>query len=623
MKKLFALLLSFVLLVSLLPAAPAAADDTPDPEKYVTLDGEWHFKLYRTYSQMFQYFPYYGGSAEFLKWEDPALALLPDAALFSTWETVSMPYPDYQTGGLLPQSRPGVSPSGEDEDFDPLSVMMPAWSEAWVARCFELPADFTESESVTLLFGVVDDNDVIYINGQPVASSGFMDENGAPVLNTLESGGFVYEGEGQTQWERSYWEVEREYTVPTDILHLGGTNEIAVRLYNNNSFGGFYLGRSYALCGNDLAVRKVKGLPTEIVEEPALSAVVDAQRTAIEAGDLDAFAATIWDSYHNDALDKDARVAELAALLDGFTDLKVTDDDANFYVDELGRYWYAGSRTITGVGEDGEALLFSGDIEVRYDIINGTALEVGNGNRCYRTSYASALLGREASYSVYLPPSYYSSPQQVYPVVYLLHGQNSSSASFLNVDHIGAFMDRLIEDGSIMEMIVVMPDSGKNAFYRDSEGDVNDNTGPWKSHITEDFVPMVDASYRTIPDAEHRAISGISMGGYGAMTIGCTTPELFSSVATHMGWLPEDALEALKALTPEQLESYDFYVDVGEQDTTVGTEGTLAVHEYLESVGKAHGFDLREGGHNSGFYMAGMPASMQMHSNHFQGIHVG
>ena len=86
MKKLFALLLSFVLLVSLLPAAPAAADDTPDPEKYVTLDGEWHFKLYRTYSQMFQYFPYYGGSAEFLKWEDPALALLPDAALFSTWE---------------------------------------------------------------------------------------------------------------------------------------------------------------------------------------------------------------------------------------------------------------------------------------------------------------------------------------------------------------------------------------------------------------------------------------------------------------------------------------------------------------------------------------------------------
>ena len=64
-------------------------------------------------------------------------------------------------------------------------------------------------------------------------------------------------------------------------------------------------------------------------------------------------------------------------------------------------------------------------------------------------------------------------------------------------------------------------------------------------------------------------------------------------------------------------------MDVGEQDTTVGTEGTLAVHEYLESVGKAHGFDLREGGHNSGFYMAGMPASMQMHSNHFQGIHVG
>ncbi len=211
-------------------------------------------------------------------------------------------------------------------------------------------------------------------------------------------------------------------------------------------------------------------------------------------------------------------------------------------------------------------------------------------------------------------------------MVYLLHGQNSSSASFLNVDHIGDFMDALIEDGTVEEMIVVMPNSGKNAFYRDTEaedGAINDNTGPWRSHLTEEFVPMVDANYRTIADAEHRGISGISMGGYGAMTIGSTRPDLFSSIGIHMGWLPEDALEALQSLSPDRLAAYDLYLDVGLQDTTVGTEGTLNIHHYLEDAGKAHGFSLRDGGHNSGFYMAGMAASMKMHSDHFTGVHTG
>ena len=624
-KRLLAMALTLVLLVSLVPALPAAAEGADDPGKFVTLDGEWHFRLYRTYSQMFQYFPYYGGSEAFLKWEDADLALLPDQETFSAWETVQMPYPDYQTGGLLPQTRPGVTPSGEEEEFDPMSVMMPVWSEAWVARTFELPADFTDAETVTLLFGVIDDNDVIYINGTPVASSGFMDADGAPVLNTLPAGGFAYESEEQVvQWERSYWEVEREYTIPTDVLKLGGTNEIVVRLYNNNSYGGFYLGRSYALCGNPMAVRAVKGLPTEVVEDEELNAVVAAQVAAIEAGDAEAYAATVWDEYHNDAADKAARVAEIAALVDGCSDIRVTDENAAFFADELGQFWYAGHRTVTGVnGEGEETVLFDGAIEDRYAKEDGAALEVGNWNRCYTTSYTSGLLDREALYSVYLPPSYYTEPTRAYPVVVLLHGQNSSSASFLNVDHIGDFMDAQIAEGEIMEMIVVMPNSGKNAFYRDTEGDINDNTGPWKSHITEEFVPMVDATYRTVPAAAQRGISGISMGGFGAMTIGCTTPELFSSVATHMGWLPDEALEALKGLTPEQLAEYDFYVDVGEQDTTVGTEGTLNVHEYLESVGKAHGFSLRDGGHNSGFYMAGMPASMKMHSDHFKGVHVG
>ena len=52
----------------------------------------------------------------------------------------------------------------------PDTAMFPSWSEAWVCRNFDLPADFTSDNEVTLLMGIIDDMDVIYINGQLVAS---------------------------------------------------------------------------------------------------------------------------------------------------------------------------------------------------------------------------------------------------------------------------------------------------------------------------------------------------------------------------------------------------------------------------------------------------------------------
>lgn len=84
-----------------------------------------------------------------------------------------------------------------------------------------------------------------------------------------------------------------------------------------------------------------------------------------------------------------------------------------------------------------------------------------------------------------------------------------------------------------------------------------------------------------------------------------------------MGAVNDEALADLKTLTEEQLEGYDFYFDCGLQDTMVDYQWTVNIHNYLDSIGKEHGYDLRDGGHNSAFYMAGMPASMKMHSDHF------
>lgn len=612
-------------------------------DAYVDLSGEWNFKLYRTYTQMFQYHAYFNDAQRFLQWEDNSLALLPSEETFSSWEKFSMPYDNYATGGLLPIERAGATTSAGGT-FDPNSVILPKWSEAWVCRTFDLPADFTTEKTATLLMGIIDDCDVIYINGQMVASSGFVDGNGNKTAPGA-TGGFNY-GEkaaassdektasdetDQTsadsvdpaslcRFEKSYWEVEREYKIPTSVLNLGGSNTICVRLYNNNGNGGFYSGHPYAICGNDLAVRKVKGLPADTIQEDAFNKVISQQQQALESGDINAYAATVSDNYHNNAADKEDRLSEIRSLIDGYTDITVTDENPSTYK-EGDQYWYNAKRTITGIPTAGgdRATLMSQEIEQCYALENGTMYEKGNWNRCYSTSYSSSLLNKEATYSVYLPPSYYTDKEKNYPVVYLLHGINSSSSSFVNVDKIGDFMDKLIENGKIMEMIVIMPDSGKNSFYRNTEGEVTDSTGPWQDHITKDIIRMADSTYRTIPDSKYRGITGISMGGYGAVMIGTQFPNLFSSVAVHMGYLPQDeCLEAIKNMASSDMDFYDFYFDCGLQDSMVDYEDTVAIHEYLTSIGKAHGYDLRNGGHNSAFYMAGMEASMTMHSNHFQ-----
>lgn len=725
LKKIAVMGMTAGILLSLMGSATnTLAAERPDEEKYVNLDGDWHFKLYRTYDRMFQYLPYGLVSTT---WEDNTLAQLPSSSVWSSWETVKMPADDPATGGLLPLEReavPETSVSKETEEESTVpdgkkaeseisagpetemtleetgteiesmtpeenetkieSVMpeetetertmpeeaetdgetlvetetelsvpdetaeesaaapetqdiasdetadhsassfFPSWSEAWVCRSFELPADFTEDEEVTLLLGIVDDMDVVYINGQIVAGSGFVDGTGNPTLDIPAEGGFDYGNTDpvrQVKFEKSYWEAAREYKIPSDYLNIGGTNTICIRIYNNNGYGGFYSGNVYALCGNEAAVRNVKGLPTEGVDAPELTQFVEQQNAAIEAKDFGVYSDTIYENYHNDGMDKQEKIDGTKLLYEAYDQIEIDDSQPNIYSGGENLYWYAAHRTVYGIlSESGERVLISEkDIEECYIKENDQYYERGNWNRCYTVTYDSGLFDKKLKYSIYLPPSYYENAEKKYPVVYLLHGINSSSESFVKVDGIASFMDQYIASGDITEMIVVMPDSGKNSFYRDTPYDENnpDSTGPWQTHITTEIRNEVEENYRILADAKFRGLTGISMGGFGAVSIGTLYPELYSSVASHMGAVNDEALADLKSLTEEQIANYDFYFDCGLQDTMVDYQWTVNIHNYLDSIGKAHGYDLRDGGHNSAFYMAGMPASMKMHSDHF------
>ena len=595
------------------PAALAYADDIID------LRGDWQFQVYRKYSHMFQYFYYPQFGLPVVTWENLSAAELPTAAGFTDWETVAVPSPDYSTGGLLQMFRPG---SGDVEDdrtqlteFD----MFPKWSEAWFARTIEIPEGFLDgTEDVTLLLSIIDDIDVVYVNGTPVGASGFKTSAGAaaPPENVPVMGGF--EADGEFRFETSYWEVPREYEFDGSLLHEG-TNELAVRLYNNNSFGGFY-DRSMALVATRDAVRFLKDMPTErLPVSTAYEAVVEEQVAAIESEDVIAYAATLDDAFVENELDKGEQIAAMQEIFDTYDDLQVADVDGGFY-------WYRGApvysaeRVITGTAEGQPAVVHSNDQHLQYFISHGGVVrERGNYSHTYAVDYVSELEGMQGAtlrYSIYLPPSYYSEPDRSFPVVYLLHGINSTGDSFVNVDQIERRMNEWIEDGSITEMIVVMPNSGKRSGYEDTEGGPNDSQGPWASHIYVDILGQIETNYRAIPDVGFRGLTGISMGGGGVFKIGLDHTDIYTSFASHMGAIPDLSAYA-DVLETEILSSLDFYIDHGLQDEMVPYVVSENAILYLESIGANLVWDLRDGGHNSAFYMAGMPNSMAMHSVHF------
>jgi S-formylglutathione hydrolase FrmB len=158
--------------------------------------------------------------------------------------------------------------------------------------------------------------------------------------------------------------------------------------------------------------------------------------------------------------------------------------------------------------------------------------------------FYSPAVDRTMKYNIVLPPDYETSDER-YPVLYLLHGlgQNYTSWSRLAAPFYAH---------EIGELIVVMPDGG-NSWYvnwaesapRNGIAEKND----WEDHIVRDVVGHVDGNYRTIARREGRAIAGLSMGGYGALTTGLRHSEMFISIGSTSGALEHarTAAERLRA----------------------------------------------------------------------------
>lgn len=137
---------------------------------------------------------------------------------------------------------------------------------------------------------------------------------------------------------------------------------------------------------------------------------------------------------------------------------------------------------------------------------------------------------------VYLPPNY-DSEIRSYPSVYILNGFGARGSMLLNDmpmdENIAQRMDRLIAEGKVQPMIVVLPDcltKYGGSQYINSEG-----TGAYATHLIDEVVPYIDQHFHTIANRDYRAIVGKSSGGFGALILSMLHPTVFGLTASHSG----------------------------------------------------------------------------------------
>ncbi|MDG2432404.1 alpha/beta hydrolase-fold protein [Flavobacterium sp.] len=155
---------------------------------------------------------------------------------------------------------------------------------------------------------------------------------------------------------------------------------------------------------------------------------------------------------------------------------------------------------------------------------------------------SSAAMNKTYKAAVVLPSSYAKSKSK-YPVLYLLHGAYGHFNDWLsktpNKDLIHQLADQY-------NMIVVMPEGETFSFYLDSP--VNQGS-QFETYITKEVVQKIDNTYRTITDRKGRVISGLSMGGHGALYLSAKHPELFCAAGSMSG-----AVDMGSMMTPESKE---------------------------------------------------------------------
>lgn len=262
----------------------------------------------------------------------------------------------------------------------------------------------------------------------------------------------------------------------------------------------------------------------------------------------------------------------------------------------------------------------------------------------------SRILKSEVHYCVSLPASYDASeskrPAQTYPVLYFLHGLGDNERTLFNS---GGFtlLDDLHRQHQIGEFLIAAPEGGRTFYINSAGGKVL-----YSNFFLHEFLPFIESHYRIRRGRENRAISGISMGGYGALRFAFAYPQLFSAVSAQSAALitesPQDLDLAMQSGYPlanviatvfgdpisdqhwhnnnpfvlaeknrAALRRMAIYFNCGKNDNYGFEKGAAALNAQLNGEDVKHEYHLYPGDHSYGYFMAHFPEVMEFHSRAF------
>jgi S-formylglutathione hydrolase FrmB len=241
-----------------------------------------------------------------------------------------------------------------------------------------------------------------------------------------------------------------------------------------------------------------------------------------------------------------------------------------------------------------------------------------------------------------LPAGYEKEGSKKYPVLYFLHGLGENEQTLLNSGGWGLIED-LRQQDKMGDFLMVAPE-GRGSFFINSA----DGHERYSDFFLSEFLPYIETRYRIIRDRKHRGVTGLSMGGYGALRLAFAHPELFGSVSAQSPALITESPPQLDADARgagpmgrllggvfgnpinvahwQQNNPFDLarknqiqimmqaiYINCGQQDDFGFEDGAARMHKQLLATGVRHEFYLYSGGHNADYFLSHMGETIEFH----------
>ena len=263
----------------------------------------------------------------------------------------------------------------------------------------------------------------------------------------------------------------------------------------------------------------------------------------------------------------------------------------------------------------------------------------------------SRILKTVIHYCVYLPASYDASaaqrPAPDYPVLYFLHGLGDNEQTLFNSGG-WTLLDDLRRQGKMGDFLIVAPEGRRSFFINSADGLFR-----YDDFFRQEFMPHIERKYRVNRTRRDRAISGISMGGYGALRMAFAHPELFSAASAQSAALmtesPAELDAAMRSGAPlartlaavfgdpinvphweannpfvlarknvAGLRRMAIYFNCGQDDNYGFEKGAGALHAELLKEGVKHEYRPYPGDHSLTYFLAHFVEVMEFHSRAFE-----